>query len=130
MGIAIASKEIIRVLIKIKYPYNINSITQRVTLAALQNEKLKSEWVTEIIKEREMLKSELQKLSSVVKVFPSSANFLLVKFHDSSFIFSILVEKKIIVRDRSNVQLCNGCLRVTVGTPNENKILLEALYQL
>lgn len=130
LGIAIASKEIIRVLTKIKYPYNVNSVTQHLALDALQNEKLKNEWVTEIIKERESLKMELQKLSSVVEVFPSSANFLLVKFLDSSFVFSTLIKKKIIVRDRSNVQLCNGCLRITVGTPNENKILLEALNQL
>jgi histidinol-phosphate aminotransferase len=130
LGIAIASKEIIGVLTKIKYPYNINSITQRVTLSALQNEKLKNEWVKEIIKERELLKAELQELKTVSKVFPSNANFLLVRFLDSNFIFSYLIEKKIIVRVRSNVPLCNGCLRITVGTPEENKTLLEALNQL
>jgi histidinol-phosphate aminotransferase len=130
LGIAIASKEIIGVLTKIKYPYNINSITQRVALSALQNEKLKNEWVKEIIKERELLKSELQELKTVSKVFPSNANFLLVSFLDSNFIFSYLIEKKIIVRVRSNVPLCNGCLRITVGTPEENKTLLEALNQL
>jgi histidinol-phosphate aminotransferase len=130
LGIAIASKEIIGVLTKIKYPYNINSITQRVALSALQNEKLKNEWVKEIIKERELLKSELQELKTVSKVFPSNANFLLVRFLDSNFIFSYLIEKKIIVRVRSNVPLCNGCLRITVGTPEENKTLLEALNQL
>jgi histidinol-phosphate aminotransferase len=130
LGIAIASKEIIGVLTKIKYPYNINSITQRVALSALQNEKLKNEWVKEIIKERELLKSKLQELKTVSKVFPSNANFLLVRFLDSNFIFSYLIEKKIIVRVRSNVPLCNGCLRITVGTPEENKTLLEALNQL
>ena len=130
LGMAFASADIISILNKIKYPYNINMLTQQKALELLGNHEGKSEWVKELNKEREMLAAQLKKYPFVVKVFPSDANFLLVKMNDSKGIFNYLMEKEIIVRDRSKVHLCEGSLRITVGTKEENLLLLEALDEL
>jgi histidinol-phosphate aminotransferase len=128
LGMCFASKNIIDVLTKIKYPYNVNTLTQQLALKALKNIEQKKQWITEITKERTNLKAELEKMPLVEKVFASDANFLLVKFKNASHVFSYLLDRKIIVRDRSSVQ--SGCLRITIGTPKENNTLLKALIQL
>lgn len=130
LGMCYASKEIISILNKIKYPYNVNIETQRLALEALENAYRKDVWVDEILKEREQLKRELQKLEIVEKIFPSDANFLLVRVKDAPATYQYLIDKRIIVRDRSRVNLCYNCIRITVGTPEENKRLIEALKQL
>jgi histidinol-phosphate aminotransferase len=130
LGMCFASKEIVEVLDKIKPPYNLSILTQQVALDELSFEKRKNEWVKEIIHQRKLLQKELSKNSGVEKIYPSDANFLLVKIKEAKKIYDQLVEKGIIVRDRSNVILCEDCLRITVGTENENKILLNALSQL
>lgn len=126
-GMAFASEEIIGVLNKIKYPYNINIKTQELVLAALQRESQKDAWVREILEQREIFARELSTLPVVETVFPSDANFILARVTDAHGIYQYLMERMIIVRDRSKVVLCDNCLRITIGTPDENKKLLKAL---
>lgn len=128
-GIAFASEELIRILNKIKYPYNLNAVTQALVLEALDNEEKKNNYVKEILKAREKLVNLLRDLSVVKHVYPTDSNQLLVKFDDAKAIFKHLIDKKIITRDRSNVQLCEGCIRISVGTDAENNILVEALKE-
>ncbi len=130
LGMAFAQPGIISVLNKIKYPYNINILTQQKALELINNESKKNEWVQELIERRGKMEKELAKLPFVVKVYPSDANFLLVKVHDATGIYNYLIEKKIIVRNRSRVHLCEGSLRITIGNEKENKLLLEALNNL
>ncbi|MEX2233609.1 MAG: histidinol-phosphate transaminase [Cyclobacteriaceae bacterium] len=130
LGTCFASEDIISILNKIKYPYNVNSRTQELALDALENIYRKDIWVDEILKERNVLERELRKLRIVEKIFPSDANFLLVRVKDAQSTYQYLMDKGIIVRDRSKVNLCYNCIRITVGTPEENKRLLEALKQL
>ncbi len=127
LGMAFAHEEIISILTKIKYPYNINAATQKLVLEALNNEKWKNEHVKEIISLRKKLQDDINQFDSVEKIFPSDANFLLVKISEAKAVFDYLIDQKIIVRDRSNVTLCEDCLRITVGTPQENARLLETL---
>ena len=127
IGMCFASKEIIAILNKIKPPYNISILTQQVALEELHFEVRKNRWVAELVAEREQLKEGLSKLKSVQKVYPSDANFLLVKINDAQKVYNMLVQKGIIVRDRSTVILCEDCLRITVGTQSENKALLNEL---
>lgn len=129
LGMCFASKEIIAVLNKIKPPYNINILSQQTALEELHFEVRKKRWVSEIINEREILRNGLMEIDSVQKVYPSDANFLLVKIANARRVYDSLVKKGIIVRDRSNVVLCDDCLRITVGTPSENKTLLNELKQ-
>jgi len=130
MGMAFASTEIIQVLNKIKYPYNLNILSQQKALELLeQNEQVES-WVKLLISERERIAKDLENLPFVVKVYPSDANFLLVKMHDARGIYEYLVEEGIIVRDRSKVHLCDDSLRITIGAENENNILMETLNSL
>lgn len=130
LGMAFASAEIIRIFNKIKYPYNINILTQQKALELMEQESDKNQWVESLIQEREKLAGQLSSFPFVIKVFPSDANFLLVKMHDARGIYDFLVENGIIVRDRSKVVLCNESLRITVGSPEENQILLEKLNEL
>ncbi|GIK69922.1 MAG: histidinol-phosphate aminotransferase [Bacteroidota bacterium] len=127
LGAMFASSSVVEVLHKIKHPYNINILTQRVALQALQNKNQKGAWVKAIVSQKEIMQKVLETLPFTEKVYPSDANFLLVKFLDSEKIFTHLLEQKIIVRNRSNVQLCSGCLRISVGTMDENLKLLEVL---
>lgn len=126
-GMAYASKEIIAVLNKIKYPYNINIQTQELVLKALDNEDQKNRWVKEILEEREALANRLRNLPVVKHVFPSDANFVLVRVSGAPLVYRYLMEKGIIVRDRSRVKLCEDCLRITIGTKSENDQLISAL---
>lgn len=130
LGMCFANPEVISLLNKIKPPYNINTITQSIALQHLDKQDQKTKWVKEIITEREKVKEELLQLKMVEKVFPSDANFLLVKVAGAKAIYTQLISQGIIVRDRSNVILCEQCLRITVGTPKENKQLIEALKRL
>lgn len=130
LGMAFASAEIIRIFNKIKYPYNINILTQKKALKLLKKEDDKNEWVKLLLEERSKLAEKLKSFPFVVQVFPSDANFLLVKMHDARGIYDYLVENGVIVRDRSKVILCDDSLRFTVGSPEENEILLEKLNDL
>jgi len=130
LGMCFASEELIAILNKIKPPYNISILSQQTALEELHFEVRKNRWVSEIISEREKLKEGLSKIDSVKKVYPSDANFLLVKITNARSVYEALVKKGIIVRDRSNVILCDDCLRITMGTQQENQILLNELKQL
>jgi len=131
LGMAFAQPEIIQVFNKIKYPYNVNVLTQKTALELLgKNLQKKEEWVRIILAERKLLAEELTKFSFVLKVYPSDANFFLVKMRDARAVYKYLTEQKIIVRDRSKITLCENSLRITVGTPEENKRLLEALKKM
>jgi histidinol-phosphate aminotransferase len=124
---AFASGQVISYMNKIKYPYNISTATQELALQALDELRTVNDWIQLTVEERERLGDELNELDYVQKVFPSDANFLLVKMNDAISVYQFLCKKGIIVRDRSNVGLCENCLRITVGTPDENKLLMEAL---
>lgn len=130
LGMAFASPEIITVLNKIKYPYNVNLLTQEYALSRLNETRNKEMQVETIIHERERLQEELPKINCVRKIYPTDANFLLVEVTDANAIYEKLVQRGIIVRNRTNVTLCNGCLRITVGKPDENKELIMALKEL
>jgi len=132
LGMGFASPEIIEILTKIKYPYNVNLLTQQKALEILDKREEQKEWVAAILKERGRIADELLQLPVVEKIYPTDANFFLVKVTDADGIYKYLVAKGIIVRNRNTVALCGNCLRITVGTPSENQILVEALkaYQL
>lgn len=127
LGMAYASEGIIGILNKIKYPYNINIQTQELALKALENKTQKDAWVEEILTQRDRLMQSLNTVPMVEKVFPSDANFILAQVKDAPGVYHKLMERKIIVRDRSKVMLCTNCLRITVGTPAENERLIETL---
>lgn len=130
LGMAFASTEIIAVLNKIKYPYNVNILTQKQALAALKNADQVRSWVNILLAERDTLIEKLKELSIVQHIYPTDANFVLVKVPDANAVYQFLVEKSIIIRNRNTVSLCMGCVRITVGTPQENKILIEELKKL
>lgn len=127
VGMAFASEEIIAVMNKVKPPYNINQASQDLVLKALEEVGMVNDMIQEIVKGRDALADALQGISIVEHVYPSDANFLLVKIKDAHQVYHQLLEKGIVVRDRSNVTLCEGCLRITVGTPSEDQQLVEAL---
>jgi histidinol-phosphate aminotransferase len=129
LGMTIASPEIIDILNKIKPPYNINQATQELAMKALENLDDVNAMIKEIVAERELLAKELQELPLIERVYPSDANFLLAKVPDAPSVYNFLKAHGIIVRNRSNVILCEGCLRITIGTPSENKELLAKLKQ-
>ena len=130
LGMAFAQPEIIRIFNKIKYPYNINILTQKKAMELLDHAEEKEEWVKTIVEERDKMVRKLFKLSFVQVVYPSDANFILVKMHDARGIYEYLTDLKIIVRDRSKIALCDDCLRITIGSPKENKKLRKALKEL
>ena len=130
LGMAFASPEIVAVLSKIKYPYNINLLTQEKALEMLGLARQKDEWVETILQQKELLKNELVRLPLVTLLYPSDANFILIKTIAAKKIYEALVERKIIVRDRSKVALCGEALRITVGTAAENGLLIQALKEI
>ena len=131
LGMAFASPEIVRLLNKIKPPYNIPGPVQQVALKALtENEAHTRAWVKELNQERNWLIPKLEQLARVEQVFPSDANFLLVRFRKAPEVFHYLMAQKVIVRDRSTQPRCENCLRLTVGTRSENERLVEVLMQL
>ena len=127
VGMAFASEEIIEVMNKVKPPYNVNEASQQLALQALANIDQVNGWIKETLAQRDRLVLGLKDFDFVVDIYPSDANFILVKTTDARGIYNFLVERGIIVRDRSKVELCEGCLRITVGTPDENNILLQSL---
>ena len=127
VGMAFASESIIAVLNKIKPPYNISQASQELVLKALEGVDQVNEMIRVLVQERTRLEQELPKKEVVEWVYPSDANFLLVKVKDARGLYQELLNKGIVVRDRSNVILCEGCLRITVGTERENDELLNAL---
>lgn len=130
LGMAFSSTKIIDVLNKIKPPYNINQATQDLAFEALKNIGQVNDWIKASVKERERLNIALSQLKIVKKVYPSDANFILVEVTDAVKIYDLLTDDGIIVRDRSKVTLCEGCLRITVGTETENNTLLAVLEKL
>jgi len=129
VGMAFASEEIISVFNKIKPPYNIGQATQDIVLQALDNVEEVNEMIRLLVVERERLAKSLSSSKAVQHIYPSDANFLLVKVEDARKAYEFLLTKGIVVRDRSNVLLCEGCLRITVGTPEENTSLARALEE-
>jgi histidinol-phosphate aminotransferase len=127
LGMAFAARPVIDILNKVKPPYNINQATQDLALKALEQVEQVNEWIKITVAERDILQKELQNLDLVKKVYPSDANFILVEVTDASAIYKFLVEQGIIIRDRSKVTLCEGCLRITIGTSSENEMLINAL---
>lgn len=127
LGMAFAGQPVIDYLNKVKYPYNISTATQQLALDALSNISSVNNWTKTTVEQRDWLGNELLSLPFTQSVYPSDANFLLVKMSDARNIYEYLSAKGIIVRDRSKVILCDNCLRITIGTPEENKQLLEAL---
>lgn len=130
VGMAFASEPIIDIFNRIKPPYNINIASQKLVLEALNNTDKINAWIKETVEERDKLSAELTMLPFIIKVYPSDANFILVKTNDPIAIYNYLVTKKIIIRDRSKVELCEGCLRITVGTKEENKKLIDTLKEI
>ena len=127
VGMAFASEEIIEVMNKVKPPYNINEASQQLALQALANVDQVNAWIKETLNERDRLVLGIKDFDFVMDIYPSDANFILVKTTDANGIYDYLVNNGIIVRNRSKVELCEGCLRITVGTPDENNILLQSL---
>lgn len=123
-GMAFASPAIIELFNKVKYPYNINLLTQQFVSERLDHIDDMKAQVQEILAERSRMTEELQKLECVENVYPSEANFLLVKVDDANARYKKLVESGVIVRNRTTVQLCEGCLRITIGSQTENNQLL------
>lgn len=126
LGMAFASPEIIGVLNKIKYPYNVNLLTQEKALELLDEDRMHHQ-LAQILQERTRLCRDLSAIPLVRRIYPTDANFLLVDVGDADGVYHKLVEEGIIVRNRNRVTLCRGCLRITVGTPEEDDRLLEAL---
>uniref|UniRef100_UPI00402A28D4 histidinol-phosphate transaminase n=1 Tax=Phocaeicola dorei TaxID=357276 RepID=UPI00402A28D4 len=127
LGMAFASKEIISIFSKIKYPYNVNLLTQKEAVMMLHRHYEVERWVKSLLEERTRLVNEFVELPCCEKIYPTDANFFLAKVTDAKKIYNYLVGKGIIVRNRTNISLCRDCLRVTIGTRPENDMLLEAL---
>ncbi|HXG85757.1 MAG TPA: histidinol-phosphate transaminase [Pyrinomonadaceae bacterium] len=130
VGLAFASENIIVLFNRVKPPYNVSQIAQEAILKAFENEREVTERIAAIVAEREKLIENLKVFSFVTKIYPSDANFILIKTTDAERIYRFLLDEKIVVRNRNNVELCFGCLRVTVGTPPENEALIEALQKI
>ena len=129
MGMAFASPDIISIYNKVKYPYNVNLLTQQQALEALSDPFEVDKWVKMLLLERSRLMQAFNDLPICEQVFRTDANFFLARMTDAQKIYDYLVDKGIIVRNRTRIQLCQNCLRVTVGTRTENNELLSALRQ-
>ena len=129
LGMAFAAPAIIDVLNKIKYPYNINLLVQNKALELMENEAEMRQEVKAIFAERARMAKRLSEAPFGFEVFPSDANFLLVRVGDADQLYKALVDRGIIVRNRNRVQKCEGCLRITIGLPAENDLLLDALSE-
>ena len=127
LGMAFASPEIVKVLNKVKYPYNVNLLTQEYALKLLAEPEKMQAQLRRILSERAWLQERLPQLKCVCKIYPTDANFILAEVTDANAIYNYLVQAGIIVRNRTNVTMCAGCLRITVGTPEENRALITAL---
>jgi histidinol-phosphate aminotransferase len=129
LGMAFASQQIIDLFNKVKPPYNVNIATQELAFEALSHLDQINDWIRKCVHERNKLATELKRLTFVQKVYPSAANFLLVKMNSAEDVYQHLVNSKVIVRDRSRVELCESCLRMSIGTEEENQKLFSALQK-
>lgn len=129
LGMAFAQPEIIALFNKVKYPYNVNILAQKQALEILNRRLDVEEWVRLILNERASLMNAVGELAICTEIFPTEANFFLARFIDATRIYNYLVDNGIIVRNRSQITLCGNCLRITVGTPQENNRLISALRQ-
>ncbi|MBR1932210.1 MAG: histidinol-phosphate transaminase [Prevotella sp.] len=129
LGMAFASTEIIDLFNKVKYPYNVNLLTQQKALEALSDKFAVEKWINMLLQERGRLIEAFRLLPICEQVYPSDANFFLARMTDAQAIYDYLVERGIIVRNRTRVQLCHNCLRITIGTRTENSELMSALRQ-
>ena len=129
LGMAFASKDIIAIYNKVKYPYNVNQLTQEQAIEMLKDPFEVDKWVKMLMVERSRLMQAFQELPICEQVYKTDANFFLAKMTDANAIYNYLVEKGIIVRNRNKVQLCQNCLRITIGNRTENNELLGALRQ-
>lgn len=129
LGLAFASLDIIKILNKVKPPYNINQSTQDLALKAIEDMEDVNNMIVELVNMREALAEVLQQMHGVENVYHSDANFILVKIKHAKSVYDFLLTKGIVVRDRSNVKLCDDCLRITVGTEKENTLLIDALIE-
>jgi len=127
LGMALADPEVIRYMNRVKYPYNVNFLTQVKAMEMLGSAESREKWIKEILEERIKLEGRLEEIGYVLKIFPSDANFLLVRVEDADAIYTFLNERGVIVRNRSGLTHCNGCIRITVGTPDENNRLIELM---
>jgi histidinol-phosphate aminotransferase len=127
LGMLFAHSDLVKLLSGVKYPYNINALSLREAMDALKRLDQAKEWVGTILEERDRLAADLASLDVVKEVFSSDANFLLIRVEDPSGLYHFLMERGIIVRDRSSVSRCEGCLRITIGSPEENRKLMDTL---
>jgi histidinol-phosphate aminotransferase len=127
LGIGLASVEIIEVLNKIKPPYNVNTLTQDKALELLSCEETYQEKVNTLLEEKNSMLNELRRLSFVKKVFPSQANFILIRVENANRLYDYIIDNGIVIRNRTTVTLLENCLRISIGTPEENQQLLEVL---
>lgn len=129
MGMAFAGEEIIELFNRVKYPYNINLLSQQQALALLKETGKVHDWLRMILNERAKMLPAFAELSVCKRVYPTDANFFLAKMTDANAIYHYLIDQGIVVRNRNSVQLCGQCLRITIGTPSENNAILGALRQ-
>jgi histidinol-phosphate aminotransferase len=129
LGIGFGDTEVINILNRIKYPYNVSMLTQKTALEMLERKSEMEMWVRSILEQRNLLEEKLRQLSFVQKVYPSDANFLLVRVNDPASVYSYLESLKLIIRNRSKMPLCEDCIRITVGTAIENKILIDNMLK-
>ena len=129
LGMAFASIEIIALFNKVKYPYNVNVLTQNKAIEVLKDQALLQRHVSMILEERESLMKSFVLLPICDEIYPTDANFFLARVKDADSIYKYLVSKGIVVRNRNKVHLCGNCLRITIGTIEENRRLLSALRQ-
>lgn len=127
LGMAFGGQPIIDYMNKVKYPYNINTATQNLALKALDEIDTINQWIKQTVEQRNMLSAELLQFPFVQTIYPSDANFILVKMTDAGSVYDYLTAQGIIVRNRSGIILCDDCLRITIGTPEENQQLFTAL---
>jgi histidinol-phosphate aminotransferase len=127
LGLCYASMDIIDLFNKVKPPYNINGASQQLALEALQNTALVNEWIESCVSQKKMLLNEMHNFNFVIKVYPSDANFFLLKVKDADDLYIYLSANEMVVRNRSKDHGCDNCLRITVGTPGENKQLINLL---
>ena len=127
LGLCYASMDIIDIFNKVKPPYNVNDASQQLGLEALQDTATVNNWIKQVVEQKEILVKEMQQLSFVEKIYPSDANFILVKVNNANKLYDFLSGNEVIVRNRSKDVHCANCLRITIGTPEENEVLINLL---
>ena len=128
-GWCVIDREIIDLMNRVKPPYNVSGIAQRAVIDALDDEESVRRWIDSALQQRTILAASLEVMNFVEAVYPSDANFILVKVSDANALYRFLLEKGVVVRNRNNIELCEGCLRITVGTAEENARLTDALMK-